>query len=222
MGLARRPRLACRGLGRFWRARTLSSASPSSTAAFGCSTRAPAAGRHPARAAELTSRKSGSWCRWPCWPRGSGVRWPGRSAPWRLWRWQASPSSASTSGSPSSTRRATQAPGTVMDDMLELMIFQMTTLLAAARLIGLPLAAALAIQLAGALLAAAAVWLAFRHYRFERGAHRRAGDGDLSDFALHAELRAAAADAGRGRPVPAGCRDRASIPASGWCWRRCG
>jgi Glycosyltransferase family 87 len=45
----------------------------------------------------------------------------------------------------------------LMDDMLELMIFQMTTLLAAARLIGLPLAAALAIQLAGALLAAAAV-----------------------------------------------------------------
>ncbi len=48
--------------------------------------------------------------------------------------------------------------------MLELMIFQMTTLLAAARLIGLPLAAALAIQLAGALLAVAAVWHAFRHY----------------------------------------------------------
>jgi hypothetical protein len=52
----------------------------------------------------------------------------------------------------------------LMDDMLELMIFQMTTLLAAARLLALPLVAAMAIQLMGALLAVAAVWHAFRHY----------------------------------------------------------
>jgi len=52
----------------------------------------------------------------------------------------------------------------IADQMFGRIFMQMTTLLAAARILGLPPAVAGAIQLAGALLAIAAVWHAFRHH----------------------------------------------------------
>ena len=52
----------------------------------------------------------------------------------------------------------------IADQMFERLFMQMTTLLAAARILGLPPAVAGAIQLAGTLLAIAAVWHAFRRY----------------------------------------------------------
>lgn len=60
------------------------------------------------------------------------------------------------------SREATSAR--VTGRMFDQMFMQMTTLLAAARIIGLPPAVASAVQLAGAVLAAAAVWHAFRRH----------------------------------------------------------
>jgi Glycosyltransferase family 87 len=59
--------------------------------------------------------------------------------------------------------REAQSSGFV-DEMFKLMFTQMTTLLAAARMLGLPPEVAIAVQLAGAILAVAAVWQAFRHH----------------------------------------------------------
>ncbi|MBI3196494.1 MAG: DUF2029 domain-containing protein [Rhodospirillales bacterium] len=53
----------------------------------------------------------------------------------------------------------------VADEMFRRIFMHMTTLLAAARMLGLPPGVGGAIQLAGAAGAAAAVWFAFRHYR---------------------------------------------------------
>jgi len=52
----------------------------------------------------------------------------------------------------------------VAQTMFERVYMHMTTLLAAARIVGVPPAAASAIQIAGALLAIAAVWHVFRHH----------------------------------------------------------
>lgn len=52
----------------------------------------------------------------------------------------------------------------VAEMMFTRVYMHMTTLLAAARIVGLPSAVASAVQLAGALLAVAAVWHAFRHH----------------------------------------------------------
>lgn len=60
------------------------------------------------------------------------------------------------------TRIATAPPA--VNEMFERMYMHMTTLLAAARLVGLPAGVAGAIQLAGSALAAVAVWIAFRRH----------------------------------------------------------
>jgi hypothetical protein len=52
----------------------------------------------------------------------------------------------------------------VASEMYERIFMHMTTLLAAARIVGLPPGLAGAIQIAGAALAAAAVWFAFRRH----------------------------------------------------------
>lgn len=52
----------------------------------------------------------------------------------------------------------------VANEMFQRIFMHMTTLLAAARIVGLPPAVAGVLQLAGALLAVAAVWQAFRHH----------------------------------------------------------
>ena len=52
----------------------------------------------------------------------------------------------------------------VVNEMFERIFMHMTTLLAAARIVGLPAGVAGAIQLAGSALAIAAVWLAFRRH----------------------------------------------------------
>jgi hypothetical protein len=52
----------------------------------------------------------------------------------------------------------------VVNEMYQRIYMHMTTLLAAARIVGLPPAVAVVLQIAGALLAVAAVWHAFRHH----------------------------------------------------------
>jgi hypothetical protein len=66
----------------------------------------------------------------------------------------------------------TAASPQVVDEMYQRIYMHMTTLLAAARLVGLPPALAGALQVAGAVLAVGAVWHAFRH--FPSGAARTA------------------------------------------------
>jgi hypothetical protein len=61
-----------------------------------------------------------------------------------------------------STRQAVSPA--VADRMFHQMYMQMTTLMAAGRILGLPSGVAGAIQLAGAVLAVVAVWVAFRRY----------------------------------------------------------
>jgi alpha-1,2-mannosyltransferase len=67
--------------------------------------------------------------------------------------WEAFFSAAREAGSPQ-----------VVNEMFERIYMHMTTLLAAARIIGLPPGIAGAIQLAGSIVAVAAVWLAFRRH----------------------------------------------------------
>jgi hypothetical protein len=87
------------------------------------------------------------------------------------------------------------ASARVVDEMFQRFFMHMTTLLAAARIAGLPPALAAAIQLGGALLS-----------------NRRAGDRHVPGLALHAELRPPPAHAGRCGAIPPSYR-RGLLPA---------